>query len=141
GHGEAAGRSPDRGVARLAARIARIRHRVRLGVQPRVPAHHRRLTRMSPHDSRGERRSATFDAPMNAPVPSTAAPAKSSTGFDWLLALAVLAVAGAYVRAIWFTPPEMLQGEAQKIMYIHVPAAWCAFLAFGLTALAGGFWL
>jgi heme exporter protein C len=76
---------------------------------------------------------------MSGHLRAGAPPVRAS--FDWLLALAVLAVAGAYVRAIWFTPAELLQGQAQKIMYIHVPAAWCAFLAFGLTALAGAFWL
>jgi heme exporter protein C len=77
---------------------------------------------------------------MSGQYRSVTAPAARGS-FDWLLAAALLAVAGAYVRAIWFTPPEMLQGFAQKIMYVHVPAAWCAFLAFGLTALAGAFWL
>lgn len=58
-------------------------------------------------------------------------------GPDWLLILAALAVLGTLVRAIWFTPPEALQGAAQKIFYVHAPSAWVAFLAFGLTALAG----
>lgn len=71
------------------------------------------------------------------PTPTLARPGR----LDWLSLLAVFAVASAYVRAIWFTPPELLQGYAQKIMYVHVPAAWVAFLSFGLTALAGGFWL
>jgi heme exporter protein C len=55
--------------------------------------------------------------------------------FDWLLAVAVLAVAGAYVRIIFFTPPEAVQGLAQKIYYIHVPAAICGYIAVSLTAL------
>jgi heme exporter protein C len=77
-----------------------------------------------------------------SPNPPPAAPAGAARpGVDWLMLLAVLAVGAAYVRAIWFTPPELLQGYAQKIMYVHVPAAWVAFLSFGLTALAGGFWL
>lgn len=63
------------------------------------------------------------------------------TGFDWLMALAVAAMAAALVRAIYFTPAERLQGLAQKIFYVHVPSAWVAFLAFGLTAIAGGVWL
>ena len=70
---------------------------------------------------------------------SPAAPRRA--GVDWFLLAAFAAVAGAFVRAIWFTPPERLQGYAQKIFYIHVPSAWVAFLAFGLTALAGAFWL
>ncbi len=62
-------------------------------------------------------------------------------GFDWLMAAAVAAMAAAFVRAIYFTPAERLQGAAQKIFYVHVPSAWVAFLAFGLTAVAGATWL
>jgi heme exporter protein C len=72
---------------------------------------------------------------------SPAAPSRPRALFDWIALLALTAMGAAYVRAIWFTPPEMLQGYAQKIFYVHVPSAWVAFLAFGLTALAGGFWL
>jgi heme exporter protein C len=36
-----------------------------------------------------------------------------------------------------FTPLEAAQGAAQKIFYLHVPAAWVAFMAFGLVAFAG----
>src|SRR5687768_7964730 len=60
---------------------------------------------------------------------------------DWLTPLATLAVAGVFVRAIFFTPLELRQGAAQKILYIHAPAAWVAFLAFFLVALAGGLYL
>lgn len=54
-----------------------------------------------------------------------------------MLVVAALAVAGVFVRAIWFTPVELLQGPAQKIFYIHAPAAWVAFLAFAVVALMG----
>ncbi len=50
-------------------------------------------------------------------------------------------MAAAFGRAIWFTPADRLQGLAQKIFYVHLPSAWVAFLAFGLTAFAGAFWL
>lgn len=50
-------------------------------------------------------------------------------------------MAAAFGRAVWFTPPDRLQGLAQKIFYVHLPSAWVAFLAFGLTAFAGAFWL
>ena len=66
--------------------------------------------------------------------------APEKRGFDKFAWFAIVAVVATYVRAIWFTPPEALQGFAQKIMYVHVPAAWVAFLAFGMTALAGAFW-
>lgn len=55
--------------------------------------------------------------------------------FGWFTALAVLAVAGVYVRAIYFTPIEALQGAAQKIYYLHVPAALGAYIAVSITAL------
>lgn len=70
--------------------------------------------------------------------PSAVAPPRR---LDPIAVLAALAVAGAYTRAIWFTPPERIQGYAQKILYVHAPAAWVAFLAFGLTAIAGAGWL
>jgi heme exporter protein C len=55
--------------------------------------------------------------------------------FGWLFALAIVAVICLYVRSIYFTPIEALQGAAQKIYYIHVPAAISAYLAYGLVAL------
>jgi heme exporter protein C len=54
---------------------------------------------------------------------------------------AVVAIAVTYIRAIFFTPLEALQGPAQKILYIHAPAAWVAFMAFGLVAIASGLYL
>jgi heme exporter protein C len=72
---------------------------------------------------------------------TTSTSATRRQGVDWLLLAAFAAMAGAFVRAIWFTPPERLQGYAQKIFYIHVPSAWVGFLAFALTAVAGAFWL
>jgi len=60
---------------------------------------------------------------------------------SWLPTVAGLAVAGTVIRAAFFTPLEAKQGAAQKIFYIHVPAAWVAFLAFGLVAVASGVFL
>lgn len=54
---------------------------------------------------------------------------------------AVIAVVVTYVRAIFFTPVEALQGPVQKIFYLHAPAAWVAFMAFGLVAIASGLYL
>ena len=54
---------------------------------------------------------------------------------------ALVAVAVTYVRAIFFTPIEAVQGPVQKIFYIHAPAAWVAFMAFGLVAMASALYL
>jgi len=55
---------------------------------------------------------------------------------SWLPTVAGLAVVGTVIRAAFYTPLEAKQGAAQKIFYIHVPAAWVAFMAFGLVAIA-----
>ena len=59
----------------------------------------------------------------------------------WLPTVAGAAVIGTVIRAAFFTPLEAKQGAAQKIFYIHVPAAWVAFLAFFLVAVASGVYL
>lgn len=72
----------------------------------------------------------------------TAASSSSrARGVDWFAVVAALLMVAALARAIWFTPPDRLQGLAQKIFYVHLPSAWVAFLAFILTAFAGAFWL
>jgi len=55
--------------------------------------------------------------------------------------VAVVAVVAVLVRAIWFTPTEALQGPAQKILYVHAPSAWVAFLAFFLVGISSGLYL
>jgi len=60
---------------------------------------------------------------------------------SWLPTIATAAVVGTVIRVALFTPLEARQGAAQKIFYIHVPAAWVAFLAFALVAIAGGVFL
>lgn len=60
---------------------------------------------------------------------------------SWLSATAAAAVALTVIRVFAFTPIEAVQGPAQKIYYIHVPAAWVAFLAFFLVAVASAVYL
>ncbi|MBI3982235.1 MAG: cytochrome c biogenesis protein CcsA [Gemmatimonadetes bacterium] len=50
-------------------------------------------------------------------------------------AVMLVALAGVYVRALLFTPIERFQGPAQKIFYVHAPAAWSALLAFAVTGV------
>jgi heme exporter protein C len=60
------------------------------------------------------------------------APARPALIDGWIIA-AARAVIAAYVRVIWFTPPEAIQGLAQKIYYLHLPAALNAYLAFAVV--------
>lgn len=45
----------------------------------------------------------------------------------WLVALAATT---ALVLGFVVAPEDAVQGQAQRLMYVHVPAAWLAYLAF-----------
>ncbi|MGH8999210.1 MAG: cytochrome c biogenesis protein CcsA [Acidimicrobiia bacterium] len=53
-----------------------------------------------------------------------------------LASMAVLVVVGLFT-----SPPDVLQRDAVRLMYLHVPAAWVAYLAFGVTTLASCLYL
>lgn len=54
----------------------------------------------------------------------------------WITTFGLALLAGVYVRALAFTPVERMQGPAQKIFYVHVPAAWATMLAMALVGIA-----
>jgi heme exporter protein C len=54
---------------------------------------------------------------------------------------ALLGLAVVYVLAIGYTPVEARQGVAQKIFYLHVPAAWSALIAFSLVGITSALYL
>jgi heme exporter protein C len=58
-----------------------------------------------------------------------------------ITAAGLLALGAVYVVALRFTSMERFQGLPQKIFYIHVPAAWCALLAFTLVGIASALYL
>jgi heme exporter protein C len=45
-------------------------------------------------------------------------------------------VAGALAWGLFLAPPERLQGESVRILYVHVPAAWLAMAGWTGIALA-----
>jgi heme exporter protein C len=55
--------------------------------------------------------------------------------------IGLLALGGVYVLALGHTPVEARQGLAQKIFYLHVPAAWSALLSFSLVGIASALYL
>ena len=42
---------------------------------------------------------------------------------------------------VWNAPLDATQGVVQKILYVHVPAAFSAYLGFALTAIFGALYL
>jgi heme exporter protein C len=72
---------------------------------------------------------------------STAAAERSLKKSSALMLVALALLAGVFVRALAFTPPDAIQGPAQKIFYIHAPSAWVAFLAFGIVGVCSVLYL
>ena len=48
-------------------------------------------------------------------------------------ALAALALVVSAVLSLVVAPPDAEQGDVQRLMYVHVPAAWLAYLAFAVV--------
>ncbi|HEX9563103.1 MAG TPA: cytochrome c biogenesis protein CcsA [Gemmatimonadaceae bacterium] len=63
-------------------------------------------------------------------------PATGQRSIEWLGVVALLALVGAQLLGILTSAPDRDMGHLQKIMYVHVPAAWNAFLAFFVVAVA-----
>ncbi|MGA7097829.1 MAG: cytochrome c biogenesis protein CcsA [Acidimicrobiia bacterium] len=58
------------------------------------------------------------------------------------ISLATAAIAMAVGAWLAFTSPvDALQGDFSRILNLHAPAMWVAFLAFGVTALSSIMWL
>lgn len=72
--------------------------------------------------------------------PEAAARALARRGLGISLA-ALAGLAAVYVLALRFTPVEARQGMAQKIFYLHVPAAWSALIAFSLVGVTSALYL
>ena len=60
--------------------------------------------------------------------------ARPATG--WLLSLGVLLVLAGAAGGLAVTPPDYLQGETVRILYVHVPAAWLGMAGWAAVAAA-----
>lgn len=61
----------------------------------------------------------------------------------WLLGLGLIALAVGLGKGLFVAPPDYLQGEVVRILYVHVPAAWFAlggYLGMAIAALAALVW-
>lgn len=64
------------------------------------------------------------------PASTRRRPATSATAARYqLLAVAAVMVASAVAAAV-AAPEDAVQGQWQRLMYVHVPSAWTAYLAF-----------
>ncbi len=62
---------------------------------------------------------------------------RSVKALPWLIGLTVLGVSIGIVWGLVIAPPDYQQGEAYRIIYIHVPAAWMSLLIYVTMAVSG----
>jgi heme exporter protein C len=60
----------------------------------------------------------------------------SRNGEKVLGILSVVGVTVSLILSLAIAPPDAVQGDVQRIMYIHVPAAWLAYLSFFVVFIA-----
>jgi len=75
---------------------------------------------------------------------SQSAPKFSSTGTQATRivgALTIIVMTWVLISGLVLTPADVVQGESVRIMYVHVPSAWVAYLAFIVTAIASAFYI
>jgi heme exporter protein C len=54
----------------------------------------------------------------------------------WFGVASALLLGGGLYLALFVAPPDYQQGEAVRIMYVHVPAAWMASFVYAVMAVA-----
>ncbi|GAB4116369.1 MAG: heme ABC transporter permease CcmC [Wenzhouxiangellaceae bacterium] len=63
--------------------------------------------------------------------------AASGRMIPWLwVGFALLALPGLYL-GLFVAPPDYLQGDSYRIIFIHVPSAWMSMMIFALMAIFG----
>ena len=119
-----------------------------IGCSPRTSPRHRRIPvvggtvpgRRYPHMGIAD------DHHRSGSGRSRSSSGETSRGSDTMTRIRVLfgLAATAIGVGLWFAltaPPDSLQGEYSRIINVHVPSLWLAFLAFGVTALGSILWL
>lgn len=54
----------------------------------------------------------------------------------WLAGLGLALIAYGVVAGLFFAPPDYQQGDAFRIIYVHVPAAYLSIMAYSVMAIA-----
>ena len=66
----------------------------------------------------------------------------TGTTFTRLLGVAALiGIVWLVLFGLWISPDDQVQKQGVRILYIHVPSAWLAYLAFGVTGLSSAAYL
>ena len=69
-------------------------------------------------------------------------PARAGSRFTmWLGAVTLAGIAGVAALGLLAVPADDVQGDAVRIIFVHVPSALGAYAAFGLTVVGSVMWL
>jgi heme exporter protein C len=55
----------------------------------------------------------------------------------WFMTVAVIAIVCGLIGGLWFAPADYQQGDAFRIIYVHVPSAYMSLFCYTAMALAG----
>jgi heme exporter protein C len=72
---------------------------------------------------------------------ATTSAGTATRGTRLIGAAALVGVAWLVAFGLGFSPADRDQRESVRILYVHVPSAWLAYLAFVVTAVASGLYL
>jgi heme exporter protein C len=74
-------------------------------------------------------------------IETTASPFPQIRLRPWLgIVAAALSILATWMGLLW-APTDAVQGDVYRILYVHVPTAWLAYLAFVVVFLASIGWL
>ena len=76
----------------------------------------------------------TLDPPSTVSTTSRRGTATAATRVLGVLTIVMIGWLGVF--GLLLSPADRDQGDAVRIMYVHVPSVWLAYLAFIVTALA-----
>ncbi len=65
----------------------------------------------------------------------------SALFIPWIAGVATLTIAIGLFMALFVVPPDYQQGDTVRIIFVHVPAAWVAMMAYANIAIASLFGL
>ena len=70
------------------------------------------------------------------PTPVAAKPPRGERALRVVGVASLVGIVFTIWLGLWVTPPDQFMGNWVRLLYVHPPMAWVAFLAYGLSFLA-----
>lgn len=83
----------------------------------------------------------TMTKPDRAAMTTSRSASTGTTATRWVGIATVISMVWLIAFGLGFSPADRDQEEAVRIMYVHVPTAWIAYLAFIVTAVCSALYL